>query len=73
MNKYFINKIHRNKKDLIKFKRYLVFSCNNTKLILPNYDEVKKSFNMKWDYYARTYLGTNQSLMHHRFLFQSYN
>ena len=46
MNKYFINKIHRNKKDLVKFKGYLVFSCDGSKLALPNYEEVKKAFNI---------------------------
>ena len=56
MNKFFINKIYGNKKDLVKFKGYLVFSCDGSKLALPNYEEVKKAFNIKWDYYARTYL-----------------
>ena len=37
MNKCFINKIYGNKKDLVKYKRYIVFSCDGTKLALPNW------------------------------------
>ena len=36
INKCFINKIYRSKKDLVKYKGYIVFSCDGTKLALPN-------------------------------------